>query len=202
MKRRVLILTLCWLCSMRAAPPIKWEPICLTLEPAVMKFSVSHVLTGARQTILSPAVETADGLKLLDEEAWKALNLTWEAYQAKATEAAARLLATLTPEPHKDARGTIEYLIFHSDRHFASSIILCPELWKKYSPMLGPKLVALCPDRFTVYLFPRETGGFVKQGPTVAKRFAEAIYPASVEAFEISETSFISIGNFTTSDPP
>jgi hypothetical protein len=62
-------------------------------------------------------------------------------------------------------------------------------------------MVALVPDRFTVILFPRQSGAFVKQGPAVATLFSEATYPASDEAFEISETSFKSIGNFTTKDP-
>ena len=174
------------------------EPICVVIEPAVLKTDASHDLSGARQTVLSPAAECVGGVKLLSSKEWGALGLTWENYLAKATLVAAKHLATIIPELHKDSRGTVEYVKLQSDRHLTSSVILCPELWKQFSPMLGTTLLAVVPDRFTVYLFPRQSGAFVKQGPEVAALFKDATYPASAEAFEISETSFKSIGDFDT----
>jgi hypothetical protein len=183
----------------KAAPEPK-EPICVVVEPKVLETKTAHALAGSRRTILTPATEQANDAKLLTQEEWEALGLTWEEFLDKATAAAARHLARLTPEIHKDARGTVEYIKFHNDRHLTSSIILCPELWKQFSPQLGPTIVALVPDRFTVYLFPRQSGAFVKQGPEVATLFTDATYPASNEAFEISENGLKSIGNFTTGD--
>ncbi len=176
------------------------EPICVMVEPKVLHTTTAHELAGSRNTILTPATELKSGSKLLDDEAWKELGMAWPVYLAKAKAAAARHLATLTPEIHKDERGTVEYLKFTSPRHLTSSIILCPELLKLAAPQLGDKIVALVPDRFTVYLFPRQSGAFIKHGSEVATLFTDAIYPASDEAFEISENGLKSIGNFTTGD--
>ncbi len=181
--------------------PPPHEPIAVVLEPTVMKTDASHELTGARQTVLSPAAECVGGVKLLTSKDWNALGMTWEAYLAKAKAAAVKHLATVTPEIHKDTRGTVEYIKLQSKSHLTSSIVLCPELWKQFSPMLGATLVAVVPDRFTIYLFPRQSGAFVKQGGEVATLFTDATYPASAEAFEISETAFKSIGNFDAREP-
>jgi hypothetical protein len=182
-------------------PKVALEPVCVAIEPKALRTSASQNLAGARQTVLTPAIEREDGFKMLDRESLTHLGMNWETFLAKAKQAASRHLAALKPEIHKDPRGTIEYIKFHNDRHLTSSILLCPELWKQFSPMLGPTIVALVPDRFTVYLFPRQSGAFVKQGQEVAALFTDAMYPASDEAFEISETTFKSIGNFTTSEP-
>jgi hypothetical protein len=181
-----------------AAPAL--EPVCVVIEPKLLRTATAHVFPGAKNTILTPASELKSGVKLLDDESWKALGMEWPTFLAKAKEAAARHLASLTPEVHKDARGTVEYVKYTSERHLTSSIILCPDLLKQVSPLLGTTIVALVPDRFTVYLFPRQSGAFVKQGPAVATLFTDAIYPASDEAFEISENGIKSIGNFTTGD--
>ena len=176
----------------------KLEPICVAVEPLVLRTKTSQALKGCKNTVLSPARETADGLKILSEEEWAALKIPWEDFLATARKAAARHLVTLKPEIVKDSRGIVQYIKLQSPSPLTSSILLCPELAKTYVPMLGTPLLAVVPDRFTLYLFPRTSGAFLKHGKEMAALFAEATYPGSDEAFEITETSIKSIGNFTT----
>ena len=180
------------------AAPAKLEPICVAVEPAVLRTKTSRVLKGCKNTVLSPAKETADGLKILSDEEWAALKMPWEDFLAKAKLAAARHLATLKPEISKDSRGIVESIKLQSSSPLTSSILLCPELAKTFVPTLGTPILAVVPDRFTVYLFPRTSGAFLKHGKEIAALFSEATYPGSDEAFEITETSIKSIGNFTT----
>lgn len=176
-------------------------PACVVLEPSTLKAETSRVLPGARSTVLQPAKETRDGLKLLTKDEFAATGLTWEQFLAKSKTAAAAQLEKLTPTTVKDARGLVVYLKLHGDSPLISSTVLCPELLTKFSASLGNSIVALVPDRFTVYLFPRQSGEFAKHGPEIAELFAKATYPASAEAFEISESAFKSIGTFNTGEP-
>lgn len=176
------------------------EPICITLEPKVLATKIAHEMPGSKSTVLSPAKETDVGLKILSEEDWKALGMTWEEFLGKSRAAALRLLQKITPQVVKDQRGIVEYLILTSDSPLTSSILLCPELVPKVSDTLGNTIVALVPDRFTIYLFPRKTGAFVKHGKEIAAIFATATYPSSDEAFELTETSIKSIGSFNTGE--
>lgn len=176
------------------------EPICITLEPKVLATKVSHEMPGSKSTVLSPAKETDVGLKILSEEDWKALGMTWEEFLGKSRAAALRLLQKITPQVVKDQRGIVEYIILTSDSPLTSSILLCPELVPKVSETLGTDIVALAPDRFSIYLFPRKTGAFVKHGKEIAAIFATATYPSSDEAFELTETSIKSIGSFNTGE--
>lgn len=176
------------------------EPYCLALEPKVLQTKVSQPMPGSKSTVLSPAKETDVGLKMLSDEEWKALGMPWEDFLKKSRAAALRLLQKITPQVVKDQRGIVEYLILTSDSPLTSSILLCPELLPKVSETLGSDVVALVPDRFTIYLFPRKTGAFVKHGKEIAAIFATATYPSSEEAFELTETSIKSIGSFNTGE--
>lgn len=176
------------------------EPYCLALEPKVLQTKVSQLMPGSKSTVLSPAKETDVGLKMLSEEEWKALGMPWEDFLKKSRAAALKLLQKITPQVVKDQRGIVEYLILTSDSPLTSSILLCPELLPKVSETLGNDVVALVPDRFTIYLFPRKTGAFVKHGKEIAAIFATATYPSSEEAFELTETSIKSIGSFHTGE--
>ena len=57
-----------------AAPgdaPRKLETVCVAVEPVVLRTRTSQALKGCKNTVLSPARETTDGLKILSEEEWK-----------------------------------------------------------------------------------------------------------------------------------
>jgi hypothetical protein len=167
-----------------AAAAIKPEPICLVLEPSVMKTKVAQPLPGARQTVLSPATETKDGLKLLDEASFAATGLDWAAFQAKAVEAATRHLKTLKPEISRDKAGHATYALLHSERELHSSILLSPELGPLFEKEFGKDLLVLAPDRFSVYIFSRSTGEFQQFGKRLAELHQTSTFPASAEAFE------------------
>ncbi|MBP7951272.1 MAG: hypothetical protein KA004_16600 [Verrucomicrobiales bacterium] len=157
-------------------------------------------MPSAKATVLAPALETKNGFELLSAEQFSALGIPWQEFLTKSIEAASRHLATLTPEWKKNARGQVEYAILKSDRHLTASTILCPEFRLRFKELLGPDLVVLVPDRFTVFVFPRRTGDFQKLGPAVAAIFEESIYPASSEAFELNENGMKAIGSLLISD--
>ena len=182
----------------KAAP--KLESCCVAVEPLSLRTKISQPLPGCKNTILTPFRETVDGLKMLTEEEWQALGMTWPDYLAKARAAASRHLATLTPQVIKDSRGIVEYIKLQDPSPLTSSVLLCPELFAQFTKMLGTPVLVVAPDRFTLFLFPRTTGTFLKHGKEIAALFAEATYPGSDEAFEITETSLKSIGTFTTSE--
>jgi hypothetical protein len=181
-----------------AAEKPSLEPYAIAIEPAVLKSKVAQPLGDSRATVMSPATETATGLKILAPDDWKALGLSWPDYQKKAITAAAKLLSSIEPVIEKDSRDIVQFIKLHHTSHLTSSLILAPELYTKFSPMLGRELLVVVPDRFTLYLFPRRSGAFLKQGPTLATLFVDATYPASSEAFELTETSLKSIGTFIT----
>lgn len=180
------------------AKPVKLEPICITLEPAVLKTATSHPMPGAKATVLCPAREASDGLKLLTAEEFAAVGKDWNAFLAEAKIAAARHLATLTPELKKNDHGIVEYAILRSERHLTAGVILCPEFRALFKEALGTDLVVMAPDRFHVFVFPRRTGDFQQAGETVAEIYNESVYPASNEAFEINDDGIRAIGSFLT----
>lgn len=174
------------------------EKYVIAIEPRVLQTATARPLAQSKSTILSPATETPSGLTILDADQWKHLGLTWEEFLTKAKEAAAKHLESLKPESIKDERGTVSHIKLFSESHLTSSILLCPELFARFSPILGTEIIVIVPDRFTLFLFPRRTSSFVKHGPEIAALFAAATYPASDEAFELTETGLKSIGNFNT----
>lgn len=174
------------------------EKHAIAIEPKVLRTTTAQPLPNSKFTILSPATETSTGLTILNAEQWKQLGLTWKEFLARAREAASRHLESLKPELIKDSRGVVSYIKLSSESHLTSSILLCPELFTRFSPTLGTEIIVLIPDRFTLFLFPRRTSSFVKHGPEIASIFASATYPASDEAFELTDKGLKSIGNFNT----
>ena len=83
-----------------------------------------------------------------------------------------------------------------SERPFAASVVLSPRLVPLFQGVLGDRLVALMPDRYTVYLFSRNFGQFQVFGQKILNDHAEAIYPCSIEVFEVSRDGIKCIGGF------
>jgi hypothetical protein len=203
----LLIAFLCAAGSAAAqAPPVvqpALEPIVAALEPIALRTALSRPLPEAQRTVIAPAREDAVlGLSHLTKEEFAAAQLDWGQFMAKATAAATRLLISIKPVVAKDAAGQIAYIKLKSDRPFAASMILSPRLIPLFQGLLGDRLVALVPDRHTVYLFSRNFGEFKAFGQKILNDHVDAIYPCSIEAFEITRDGILCIGGFDDGADP
>lgn len=177
------------------------EPLCAALEPAALRTELARPLGGGKKTVIIPAREDEVlGLTHLSKEEFSATGLDWDQFIAKATAAASRLLESIKPKVTKNADGDTAFITLHSERPFAASVVLAPELLTRFQDQLGDRLVALIPDRNTVYLFSRNFGKFQDFGPRILKEHAAALYPCSTEAFEISRDGLKCLGSFDGGD--
>jgi hypothetical protein len=180
------------------------EPVVAALEPVALRTALARPLPDAKYTVIVPAKEDSVlGLTHYSKEEFAAAGLDWDQFMAKATAAATRLLVSIKPVVAKDAAGQIAYVKLQSERPFAASVVLSPRLVPLFQSVLGDRLVALMPDRYTVYLFSRNFGQFQSFGQKILNDHAEAVYPCSIEVFEISRDGIKCLGGFDDgAEPP
>lgn len=173
------------------------EPVVAAIEPISLRTALAKTLPDAKRTVIVPAREDSVlGLTHFSPEEFAAAGLNWDQFMAKATAAATRLLVSIKPIVAKDAAGQIAYIKLKSERPFVASIIYSPRLVPLFQNFLGDRLVALMPDRHTVYLFSRNFGEFQAFGQKIIDDHSDAVYPCSIEAFEISRDGVKCIGGF------
>jgi len=179
------------------------EPIVAALEPVSLRTALARPMTDAKRTVIVPAREDSVlGLAHYSKEEFEAAGLDWDQFMAKATAAATRLLVTIKPVVARDKAGQIAYIKLKSERPFVASVVFSPRLIPLFQGFLGERLVALMPDRQTVYLFSRNFGEFQAFGQKIIDDHADAIYPCSIEAFEISREGVTCIGGFDDGADP
>lgn len=186
--------------------PAALESICAAIEPFTLRTELARPLGDGKQTVLTPAREDKVlGITNYSKEEFAAAGLDWDQFLAKAADAATRLLVSITPRITKAKDGTIAYVTLRSERPFAASIVLSPRLIPLFREQFGDRLVVLMPDRNTVYVFSRNFGEFQDFGPRIIKEYSEALYPCSMEAFEVSRDGLKCLGAFDDgagSSPP
>lgn len=180
------------------------EPVVAALEPVALRTALARALPDAKFTVIVPAKEDSVlGVSHYTKEEFAAAGLDWDQFMAKATAAATRLLVSIKPVVAKDASGQVAYVKLQSDRPFMASVVLSPRMVPLFQGVLGDRLVALMPDRNTVYLFSRNFGQFQSLGQKILNDHAEAIYPCSIEVFEISRDGLKCLGGFDDgAEPP
>lgn len=186
-----------------AAAP-KLEPLVALIEPAVMRTELARPFANGRQTIIVPAREEETGLTRYSKEEFEAAGLTWETFLKKAEETATRHLVSLKPEIVRDAKGNVSHGVLKTKRPLAPGVVLSPRFLPLFQEQFGERIVVLMPDQFTVYLFPRRFSDFQSFGPRVLKEFDAAVWPCSLEAFEVSRDGVRCLGAFEDGDeePP
>jgi hypothetical protein len=180
------------------------EPVVAALEPVALRTALARSLPDAKFTVIVPAKEDSVlGISHYTKEEFAAAGLDWDQFMTKATAAATRLLVSIKPVVAKDASGQVAYIKLQSDRPFTASVVLSPRMVPLFQGVLGDRLVALMPDRNTVYLFSRNFGQFQSFGQKILNDHAEAIYPCSIEVFEISRDGIKCLGGFDDgAEPP
>lgn len=193
-------ITLAWLAVAVSCPgqgKVAMEPVVAALEPIALRTVLARPLPDAKFTVIVPAKEDSVlGLTHYNKEEFAATGLDWDQFMSKAAAAATRLLVSIKPVVAKDASGQVAYVKLQSERPFAASVVLSPRLVPLFQSVLGDRLVALMPDRYTVYLFSRNFGQFQSFGQKIINDHAEAVYPCSIEVFEISREGIKCIGGF------
>ena len=173
------------------------EPVVAALEPVALRTALARPLPDAKYTVIVPAKEDSVlGLTHYTKAEFAAAGLDWDQFMAKAAAAATRLLVSIKPVVARDASGQIAYVKLQSERPFAASVVLSPRLVPLFQSVLGDRVAALMPDRYTVYLFSRNFGQFQAFGQKIINDHSEAIYPCSIEVFEISREGIKCIGGF------
>ena len=196
-----------WLMGMgvsRAQPGVTMEPVVAALEPVALRTALARPLPDSKRTVIVPAREDAVlGLTHYSKEEFAAAGLDWDRFMEKSMAAATRLLVSITPIVARDPAGQVAYVKLKSDRPFTASVVLSPRIVPLFQGVLGERMVALMPDRHTVYLFSRNFGGFQAFGQKIIDEHADSLYPCSIEAFEISREGVKCIGGFDDgADPP
>lgn len=179
------------------------ENVVAAIEPISLRTALARPLTDAKRTVIVPAREDSVlGLTHYSKEEFAAAGLDWDQFMAKSQAAATRLLVSIKPTVAKDAAGQLAYIKLKSDRPFTPSVIFSPRLIPLFQAHLGDRIVALVPDRETVYLFSRNFGEFQAFGQKIIDDHASAVYPCSIEAFEISREGVKCIGGFDDGADP
>jgi hypothetical protein len=184
--------------SLATAAPDKppREPRCLAVEPASLRTSLAKPIPGARLTVLIPAREDDLGLVHLSKEEFAATGLSWDKFRRDAETAAARHLRSLTPVIEKNEAGDPLYATLRSKSHLTASVFFCKEFHAQFRKPFGDQLVVLAPDRFTLYIFPRNFSGFQEFGQRIIDEYQKSTWPCSLEAFEVSPEGVRGIGSF------
>ena len=200
-------LAVVWLVGMgvsRAQSGATMEPVVAALEPVALRTALARPLPESKRTVIVPAREDAVlGLTHYSKEEFAAAGMDWDRFMEKAMAAATRLLVSIKPIVARDQAGQIAYVKLKSDRPFTASVVLSPRMVPLFQGFLGERIVALMPDRNTVYLFSRNFGGFQAFGQKIIDEQADSLYPCSIEAFEISREGVKCIGGFDDgADPP
>ena len=179
----------------------KRELFVVVIEPKVMVPAVARAIPGAKETVLAAARETEfGGLRYYDKEEFESMGLTWEAFLERGRRSADQLMGTLEVEYIRDEREVIQYALIRSENHRTAGVVLREAFRKEFRETLGPELVVVIPDRFTVIVFPKLGGGYQGIGPKMIEKFDEAVYPVSVELFQIDAKRGLSaIGGFSRS---
>ncbi len=182
-----------------AGAEAKRETFVVAIEPKLMAPAVSKAIPGAKETVLAAARETEFGdLRYYDREEFESLGLTWEAFLERGRRSADLLMGTLEVEYIRDEREVIQYALIRSESHRTAGVILGEAFRKEFRETLGPELVVVIPDRFTVIVYPKLGGNYHKIGPTIIERYDRAVYPVSIELFELDAKGALNaIGGFS-----
>lgn len=190
MKRRtafsLLLATLPLTAQQPAPAPRKLETLLLLPEPRVMRGPLSLAPAESRQTVLTPAQETADGgIKAYTPEEFSRLGFSVETFAKRAAAAADKRLTTLKPEIIRDENGRVAYAVYRGESSLYASLLVAPSLSKIFEPMFGKELWVALPDRHALYIFPAQSAALQDFSADLAERFTADAFAASPEIFSL-----------------
>jgi hypothetical protein len=165
--------------SLLSAVCLKADPIVEILDPQFYRVPVFDPIPGSSKTVL--AYYRVDGEKLVPATAEE---VTSRATIREQTLIRARaLLKKLTPSTVRDSHGTITAIVLESGDPALSSILLLPEIDKRFGDILGPQILAAVPNRRTLYLFPKLASDLQLFATTILTLYHNDPWPVSFEIF-------------------
>jgi len=156
-------------------------------DPQFYRVPVSEAIQGTSQTVL--AYYRVDGENLVAAQAEEIGTENRTAIKEQTLAHAQYLLKNLTPHPIRDSQGTITALILESPDPTLppdptlSSVLLLPELNKRYEDVLGPDCLAAVPNRRTLFLFPRPASNVQLFATAILSLYHNDPWPVSTEIF-------------------
>lgn len=157
----------------------------ILLEPKFTSPAVFQEIPGAQETVAVPARQTLSGAVTLSAREWQAAGLEWPRVLAAATERATRLEKSMAIQWERDSRKVVQYGFIESKDPFISSVIYSPGFLQHFREHLGNEVLVVVPDRFSVYVFPRFGKTLDEFGPSLVRRYEEAVFKVSLEVFLI-----------------
>jgi hypothetical protein len=152
------------------------------LDPQFYRVPVFEAIPGSSKTVL--AYYRVDGEILVPATMEEVKNRA--AIKEETLERARSLLKNLKPSPVRDAQGAITAIVFESTDPALSSILLLPEINKRFEDILGPEILAAVPNRRTFYLFPRLASNLQTFATTILALYHNDPWPISFEIFTSS----------------
>lgn len=157
----------------------------ILLEPKFTSPSVFQEIPGAQETVAVPARQTGSGAITLSAREWKEEGLEWTRILAGATERAIRLEKSMVIQWERDSRKVYQYAVIESKDPFISSVIYSPGFLEHFRENLGSEVLVVVPDRFSIYVFPRFGKALDEFGPSLVRRYEDAVFKVSLEVFLI-----------------
>ncbi|MFQ3577726.1 MAG: hypothetical protein SNJ52_01785 [Verrucomicrobiia bacterium] len=182
-----------WARDEKAEPTRERVAMVLLVDALFMRPPVYELLANAEQTIITPAVLTPDGQCVyVDEAGFKALGLTFEEMLPQTVALANQLLKEISPVFERDENQVISFALLESGSPFASSLLLSNQLLSTFRQTLGGRIHVVVPSRSKLFLFP--PGEAPLHEERLRLEYRTALYPVSLEVFEISRRGLTAVG--------
>lgn len=163
-------------------------------EPAFMHSVPSIPVPDSARTVLVPVRLQGDEVERLTEI--EALKFGRGPLEEATAQAAAALLKSIEPVLHRDARGVIEFVELKSPSPVTASVVFAPGLRERFADTLGPDPLVVIPNRFQVFIFPRQATSVQEFAPMIFDAYDATAYPVSPEVFEVTDEGLKAYGVF------
>jgi hypothetical protein len=168
----------------------------LLIEPTFMRYESAWPIQGAERTVLVPArYVNGEVLPLRRDEALS-LGVTRDEILASSSKAASEVLAGLKPRFVRDENNVIQCAILESDSPLTASAVLAPEFAALFNETIGPEILVAIPNRFRVFVFPKDTSAYEGFSDYVIAEYDSSPYPVSKELFSIRKGKLIAVGSY------
>ena len=168
----------------------------LLIEPSFMHYESSWPIAGAERTVLVPARFVDDQILPLREGEAASLGATREKILESASKAASAVLAGLKPRFIRDDHNVIQCAVLESDNPLTASAVLAPEFSALFDESLGPDILVAIPNRFRVFVFPKNAPAFQRYSEVVIAEYESSSCPVSKELFSLRKGKLAAVGSY------
>lgn len=166
----------------------------LLIEPSFAYPPLSWPIAGAKETLIVPARLIDGKLQYLTANEFSHTGLSRQEFEQVALKNASQTLAQLKPTFIRGQEGVILYAVLESSQPLTASTALAPDFAKLFENTIGPDFLIAMPNRFRVYIFPRQFAPMARIADDVAMDFRATAYPVSKEVFVLHNGALSCIG--------